>query len=117
MRFLVTALVVIYALGYLYAASLVVRFLFVMWTIKQARPYAVVFAVLAPLAIAFYPVWFIVVWRPSIVRAWLDSEPDLAKRYDDGVDQLYRELGHPGTLRQKLRFWVRRWQLWRDVRR
>ena len=40
LRFLVISLVVIYGLGYLYAASLVVRFLLVVWTIKQARPYA-----------------------------------------------------------------------------
>jgi hypothetical protein len=39
LRFLVISLVVIYGLGYLYAASLVVRFLLVVWTIEQARPY------------------------------------------------------------------------------
>lgn len=117
MRLLVIALAVIYGVGYLYAASLVVRFLLVMWTVRQARPYAVVFAVLAPLAIAFYPIWLPLAWRPSQARAWLDSHPDLAKKYDDGVDQLYRELGYPRTLRQKWRLWVRRWELWKDIRR
>jgi hypothetical protein len=82
-------------LGISIAGSLVVRFLFVMWTIKQARPYAVVFAVLAPLAIALHPIWLMVLWRPSKVRAWSDSNPDLAKKYDDGVDRLYREFGLP----------------------
>jgi hypothetical protein len=91
----------IYGLGCLYFASLVARGLLIMWTFKQARPYAVVFAIFAPLAIAFYPIWLLLAWRPSRVRAWLDSQPDMAKKYDDGVDQLYGELGHPRTLRQK----------------
>jgi hypothetical protein len=117
LRLLVIALGVIYGVGYLYAASLVVRFLLVMWTVRHARPYAVVFALLAPLAIAFYPIWLLPTWRPSQARVWLDSHPDLAKKYDDGVDQLYDELGYPWTLRQKWQFWVRRWKLWKDIRR
>jgi hypothetical protein len=117
LRLLVIALAVIYGVGYLYAASLVVRILLVMWTVRKARPYAVVFALLAPMAIAFYPIWLLPAWRPSQARVWLDSHPDLAKKYDDGVDQLYGELGYPRTLLQKWRFWVRRWKFWRDIRR
>jgi len=122
LRFLLITLAVIYGVGYLYAASLAVRFLMVMWKFKQARPYAVVFTLLAPVAIALYPLWLFPIWlnvasRPGQQRAWLDSHPDLAKEYDDGVEQLYRELGYPRTLRQRWRFWLRRRQLWKNVRR
>lgn len=64
MRLPVIALAVIYGVGYLYAASRVVRALLVMWTVRQARPYVVVFALLAPLAIAFYAIWLLPAWRP-----------------------------------------------------
>jgi len=116
-RTLVIALAALYGLGYLYAGWLVLSFLRVMWEERQARPYAVFFAVLAPIGIAFYPIWLTVLWRPGQSRAWLDSHPELAERFDAGVEQLSRKMRDPPTLRDRWRFKLGRWRLWREIRR
>jgi hypothetical protein len=76
-----------------------------------ARAYAVFCAVLAPIGIAFYPIWLTVIWRPGQSRAWLDSHPELAERFDTGVEQLRRKMRDPPTLRDRWRFQLGRWRL------